>query len=94
MHSYTTIIDGISKPFYRLSVSRFLGGGLDRFGCCKTIKNIRRYASVEGIIVKQVSANAKNTTDVVSHASLHIRDIGGLVCLRGLGFTKFTHARQ
>ena len=54
--THTTIIDGIGKPFYCGGVPRFLDRFLDRFGRCTTIKNIRRYTPVKGIVVRQVGA--------------------------------------
>ena len=79
MYSDTAIIDGIGKPFYRGGVPRFFDGCLWGFGRCKTIKNIRRYTPVEGIVVRQVGANAEAITHVVRNTPLHARAISSVL---------------
>ena len=75
MHPYIPILDAMREPFYRGSVPRFLDGGRGSFRRCKTIKNIRRYTSVKGIVVRQVGAYAETAANIVSNTPLHARAI-------------------
>ena len=55
MHPDIPIVDDTRK--HKTGHSR----GLNGFGCCKTIKNVRRYSSFKGIVVRQVGAGLWET---------------------------------
>ena len=71
VHADDSILNGVRKPFHGGRVPRFFDGCLGGFGCCTTIKNVRRYTSVEGIVIRQVGADAETTTERIGISKGH-----------------------